>query len=284
MKIAVLIASFNRKNKTLKCLETLVGQILPENVELEIFLTDDHSTDGTAEAVKSQFPQVHLFDGTGSLFWAGGMRNTWTKALECDPDFFLLVNDDTFLYPNSVERILRDNKNHLDKTQIATISVGATIDPKTGQVSYGGHKLHKEGKPQFYLIHDEKHNVDCDLGCANFMLVPKEIVSKIGILSEKFTHMLADFDYTLRAKKAGFNVVSSPGIHGTCTNDHGNNWKSPQTSLKERLAYLNNPKGLAYKEYLYYIKTHFPKDIPSSTFKLWLKTLAPTVYDKFKKV
>ncbi len=115
------------------------------------------------------------------------------------------------------------------------------------------------------------------------MMVPREVVKKIGILSADYTHSIADFDYTLRAKKAGFNVVVAPGILGHCTDDHGNNWKSSGVSLKDRIRYLKSPKGLAYKEYLHFIKLHFPSHLPVAFFKLWLKTLFPVVWDKFKR-
>ncbi|HYE55805.1 MAG TPA: glycosyltransferase, partial [Chitinophagaceae bacterium] len=76
MKIAVLLTTFNRKQKTLACLQSLQQQILPGNVSLEVFLTDDASSDGTAETVLQQFPSTHVFIGTGFLYWAGGMRHT----------------------------------------------------------------------------------------------------------------------------------------------------------------------------------------------------------------
>ena len=79
--VAVLIAAYNRKQTTLSCLNSLQALQLPGDVKLEIFLTDDASTDGTAQAVCNLYPQVHLLHGTGSLYWAGGMRYTWAKAL-----------------------------------------------------------------------------------------------------------------------------------------------------------------------------------------------------------
>src|SRR4051794_17710906 len=97
MYIAVLITCFNRRKKTLACLQRLEQQRLPEKAKLEIFLTDDGSSDGTAEAVRERFPYVRLYRGTGSLYWAGGMRRTWGFARLYDPDYYLLLNDDTDL-------------------------------------------------------------------------------------------------------------------------------------------------------------------------------------------
>jgi GT2 family glycosyltransferase len=136
---------------------------------------------------------------------------------------------------------------------------------------------------QSYSVYSDTDFLECDLANANIMMVPMQIVKRIGILSEDYTHSIADFDYTLKAKKAGYKAVVVPGILGHCTDDHGNNWKSSNVSLRERISYLKSPKGLAYKEYLHFIKKHFPSHLPAAFIKLWLKTLFPVVWDKFKK-
>ena len=104
------------------------------------------------------------------------------------------------------------------------------------------------------------------------------LINKIGFLSNSYTHSLADYDYTLTAKKVGFDVLVAPGFLGECKDDHGNNWKSSKVSLKDRIKYLKSPTGLAYKEYLIFIKRHFPASYPSAFVKLWLKTFFPFIW------
>src|SRR4051812_2165468 len=106
MKISVLLACYNRKQKTLECLKSIEAQKLEPNTEVRIFLTDDASSDGTAEAVKKHFPDVQVFSGTGKLFWAGGMRYTWKKALVSNADYYLLLNDDTVLMDDAIQVLL----------------------------------------------------------------------------------------------------------------------------------------------------------------------------------
>ena len=277
MKIAVLLATFNRKEKTVSCLRNLFDQPLSAGVELEVFLTDDASSDGTQGSVKREFPQVNLFNGSGSLFWAGGMRNSWTEAKMHDFDFYLLLNDDTLLRHDAISTLAYQ----ASKSEKPTIYIGSTADSK-GKISYGGHKLYSKNKVQSFNLYSEIESLECDLGNANIMLVPREVVNSIGILSDSYTHSIADFDYTLRAQKAGFKAIVLPGIMGYCIDDHGNNWKSAKVSLSDRIKYLKSPKGLAYDEYLYFIKKHFPMHFPAAFIKLWLKTLFPSLWDKFK--
>lgn len=276
--IAVLITCYNRKQKTLDCLQQIYHQQLPEGYALTVHITDDASTDGTPEAITKQYPQVELYAGTGSLFWAGGMRYTWSMAMESKPAYYLLLNDDTLLYKTAIATVLKTANSEATPS----IVIGSTVDAETGLQSYGGNRLATAGRWKSTMVPATDHAVHCDFGNANILLVPASIVNEIGILSAGYTHGLADYDYTLKAKKAGFNLLMAPGHLGTCKDDHGNNWQSHNVTLKQRIAYLKSPKGLAYHEYLLFIKSHFPGSYPAAFCKLWLKTLFPFLWDAFK--
>lgn len=109
------------------------------------------------------------------------------------------------------------------------------------------------------------------------LYVEKCVIEKIGFLDDKFIHGIADFDFSLRAIKAGFHVYITPNFCGFCEDDHGNNW-SESKSLKQRIQYLKSPLGLSYNEYLFYIKRHYPSHLLRSIFKLWFKTLWPSFF------
>ncbi len=274
----------NRKEKTLKCLEKVHQQKLPEKVTIDVYLTDDNSTDGTGNAVRDRFPTVSIFTGNGSLFWAGGMRNSWKMAVKSQVgyDYFLLLNDDTYLFETTIQELIRSNLHVFERDKISNITIGTTVDEKTGTLTYGGFRLETKNRLKHKLVASADKEEECDLGCANIMFVPKAIVDEIGILHENFIHGIADFDYTLRAKKSGFKVWVAPGKLGSCPYDHGNSWKSSDTSLSDRIKHLYSPKGLQYREFLFFLKSHFPLDLPGTIIKFWVKTLFPIVYDKFK--
>jgi len=278
MTIAVLLTTYNRKEKTLACLQRLSVQVLPENVKLNVFLTDDASSDGTAEAVQKLYPGTHVYVGNGQYYWAGGMRYTWREAMQTRPDQYLLLNDDTVLFSDSIGKLITTS---LQQNKPSVI-VGSTVDELTNKVSYGGWKLFRRGIWHSRRVFDKTRAVDCDFANANILLVPARIVDRLGILADHFTHGLADYDYTCKVREAGFGLKVAPGVLGYCTDDHGDNWKSQTTSLKERIKYLKSPKGLAYKEYLRFIRDHFPLSYPSAFAKLWLKTFFPFVWDKLK--
>lgn len=278
MTIAVLLATRNRKQKTIACLQSLRRQRLPAGIAISVHVTDDASTDGTPEAVKDVFPDAQVYNGSGHLFWAGGMRHTWKQAAKSAPDFYLLLNDDTVLHEDAVAVLLNaPSAGH-------SLCIGSTKDPATQQRSYGGRKLTaKRSWRDDEIVLSETAYLPCDVANANIMLVPKGIVAKIGMLSDAYTHGLADYDYSLTASRAGFTVYVAPGFLGECVNDHGKNWQSRKTTLKQRIAYLKSPKGLAYKEYMTFIKKHFPLSYPSAFVKVWMKTFFPFIWETFRK-
>jgi GT2 family glycosyltransferase len=282
MEIAVLTACYNRKQKTISFLDSLVNQSIFKKLSIDTYLLDDRSTDGTAEAVKAKFPFVNIKTGTGNLFWAGSMRTIWEYARAQKPyDLFFLFNDDVTLFDKAIENLIAI---HQQTGENSAILIGATLDEKTQVASYAGFKLIRENHSFGNFVFPDKYvSVPCDLGNANIMLVDATTVQKIGIFHERYIHGLADFDYTVRAYRAGIDVLIAPGYYGYCEDDHGVNWMSANKSLKERIKYLYSPKGLAYKEYLFYIKKNFPADYFSAFIKLWMKTLFPFFWDKFKK-
>jgi len=281
-KIASLTCSFNRKDKTAAFLKSMLLQSLPEGYQLDMYLLDDKSSDGTSDHIKANFPSVKVIEGTGWLYWAGGMRKVWNYALSQDDyDLFLLMNDDVKLNTDALPRLLKAWEQS-DKP--ANLLLGTVMNMDGQSISYGGWKRTNRYTSNVYLvIPDEKLLKECEIGNANVLLVDKKAVDRIGILSTSFTHGLADFDYTLRAVAKGVNVVVAPGYYGFCDYDHGKPWLPASVPLKKRIKYLYSPTGLAYKEYLVYIWRHFPYTYPGKFLKLWLKTLFPFFYDKFKK-
>lgn len=259
--IAVLVTCFNRKEKTLLSLYNLEQQKLPPTVQVVVFLVDDGSTDGTSEAVIEKYPDVVLVRSKGNLFWNQGMRLAWKTALEQQNfDYFLLINDDTELYSDAISRLLVVESGIKSKTDRAGIIVGSTHDPVTKALTYGGNNqssgLFWKGF-HFSRVKPAETPVRCDTFNANCVLISNIIVNDIGILSDRFTHGMGDYDYGLRAREQGCFSWIVPGYIGTCSiNSITNTWLDPTISLKQREDLQNSPKGIPTDEWLYFVKSH----------------------------
>lgn len=196
MKIAIILTCHNRRKVTLQCL----GHLYSIMSNIDVYCLDDASSDGTADAIKKEFPQVNLVSGDGNLFWCRGMNMAWKEAVKKGGyDFYFWLNDDLVLYENAFSELLECSKIVEDKAVIT----GLVQEETTKEAIYGGTSF--EGK--LITANGEMQNVKNMNG--NFVLVPDAVVKKIGTFDEVYHHDLGDVDYGMTAREAGFNVVSS---------------------------------------------------------------------------
>ena len=258
MNIAVLMTCHNRCETTLRCLRALAdaAKEVGDEVErrggggqwsLHVFLVDDGSTDGTCEAVKEwsnsatyhlSLITYHLIPGSGSLYWAKGMRLAWEAAVERGHDGedavatkwdgFLWLNDDAVLRPDALSTLL-----HFYTASKDAVIVGE-LENARGEIVYG-----KRG----------------DLFTGNFVLVPRGVYEKVGMICGEFAHAWADSDYALRCKRAGVPVVSC-GVVGT-SEGHPNRPSLVGKTLSERWRLLFDPKGWCVHDLWLYRKRNW---------------------------
>jgi GT2 family glycosyltransferase len=245
--IAALITCFNRKQTTLNCLAALIDRSVGTAVT-SIYLVDDGSTDGTAAAVRAAYPQVTLIQGDGNLFWNGGMRLAFAKALARDYDYYLWLNDDTLLYPDALSVLLQTADRVAAQGYDRATIVGSTCDPDTGAFTYGGMVRDSWVRPlRVTQVQPDDTPKQCDTINGNCVLIPRAVARIVGNLDPAFTHYLGDIDYGLRAKQQGCTVWIAPGYLGTCSeNVRPRNWRETvaATPWYRQWQQIGNPKGV----------------------------------------
>lgn len=271
--IAVLLTVHNRKETTLKCLSTLYLNMkqCSSDYNLDIYLTDDGSTDGTSEVVSEKYPDVHIIKGDGTLFWCRGMISSWKTAVsQKQYDYFLWANDDTILFQNAFALMFQSNSLCGDNAIIG----GSFCSIVDGHVTYGGKTLAGRdlvpngAVQEFDLLH------------GNLVLVPKAVYKQIGMLDETFHHGIGDYDYGLRAIKKGIKLYLTPVCVGTCEGHLAfSKCNDAKYSLLQRFRFLYSPLGPNPNEVFVYTRRHY------TLFKaiaVYLVTLWVTVFPFFK--
>lgn len=213
ISIAVCIASFNRREHTLSCLERLFAAELPDNARVAVHLLDDGSGDGTAEAVAETFPQVCLHHGDGNCFWAGGMRVAFGAAREEQHDFYIWLNDDVVLFPDT---ILRAWQTYTDLTWREHVIIGANA-------SATGHEHIADSERASHLLPWKFRSVDplsdacleCDTTNGNFIF-SAATSDRVGNINPAFVQMHADIVFGLLARKTGARLWLMAGFAGLC--------------------------------------------------------------------
>lgn len=219
-----------------------------DDIQVDVYLTDDGCTDGTPEAVTEHFPQVYIIHAKGDLFWNRGMWTAWDTAAKTKKyDFYLWLNDDTFVYDNMLEVLIEAALETKEKA----IIVGATESTDHSNITYGGRlKDRKIPSPNGRLVKVNHFN-------GNIVLIPQAVYSVLGNLDPYFTHSKGDFDYGLRAKKVGIDIYQAGEVLGECdAHPTLDKWCNPDVPLAQRWKMLNRPNGMPPKETFYLEKRH----------------------------
>jgi GT2 family glycosyltransferase/glycosyltransferase involved in cell wall biosynthesis len=255
--IAVLLTCHNRRENTLACLESLRATAI-SGITVNVHLVDDASNDGTAEAVAAAYPEVEISRGSGDLFWGGGMRLAFTRAVPARPDYVLWLNDDVVLDPDALERLLTAYATLCAGRQPLAIVAGSARDPQTGATTYGGvRRTSRLRRMAFALVAPTDTPQACDTMNGNVVLVPRSVYSVVGNIDERFTHAMGDLDYGLRARSAGCQVFLAPGHVGTCrVNPAAGTFRDATLSRRERLRQVASPKGLPLAEWAAFCRRH----------------------------
>jgi len=256
--IAVVMTCHNRNAKTLACLDALFDNHIPEGYEMDVFLVDDGSTDGTDDAVREVYPQVNIIKGDGSLFWNGGMRVAFEAAMKVKYDYYLWLNDDTLLYSTTIESLIKASKELKERLGQSAIVVGATQDENDGRLTYGGVDRKSSWKrTAFTLVEPSDEPVECETMNGNCVLIPDEIAQSIGGMEPKFSHAMGDLDYGLRARYAGFSVWINAGYIGVCGNNSSEgSFNDPTLSVTVRLRKILQPKGVPLRSWRVFTQRH----------------------------
>lgn len=205
-KVSIIIPTMNRKDEIIACLHSIRETTY---VPLEIIVVDNNSTDGTAEEIEQNFPEVILIRNKENLIAAGG-RNTGIRQAKGDFLFFL------------------DSDNVVDKNVIFELVGVISQNPKIGVVGpkmyfyrdpdriwFAGADINLLTSKTTYIGLNEmdkgQHNQTRDTGhFPNAFLVRKEVIEKIGDFDERYSIMYEESDFCLRAKRAGFSVLYVP--------------------------------------------------------------------------
>jgi GT2 family glycosyltransferase len=240
-RIAVLLTCHDRVARTTACLASLREQSHTSGARLEVVLVDAGSSDGTADTVAQRFPEVTVLRRGPELFWNGGMRVALAHAYESDPELYLWLNDDVELDADAVASLLATREDLLVARSAPCIVVGSTRDPSSGALTYGGVVRPDRRRPLHYeRVEPRDRPVEAETMNGNCVLIPREVVARIGNLAAAYTHGMGDYDYGHRATRAGAEVWIAPGTIGTCSRNPA---RRPADSFEAHRRRATSPTG-----------------------------------------
>jgi GT2 family glycosyltransferase len=223
-KISLIIVSFNTRQMTLDCLQSVYTSFRASDLSFEVLVVDNASTDGSVEAIRSSFPEVRVFESNENLGF-GKANNLAMKNAE--GEFFLLLNSDAFLIDNAAEELLK----RLEATPKAAATAPRILNadgslqrsvwnypsPARSWFDNSGlglllRKL-KLNRDYHSWNHDTERTIDWAIGAC--LLVRREVFEKLGGFDEQFWMYAEETDWQKRWRDAGWQILFVPSARVT---------------------------------------------------------------------
>ena len=215
--IYTVIPVHNRLNFTAACVQSLNRQTYTDHT---IIVVDDGSTDTTAEYLETNYPEVIIVKGDGNMWWTGATNagvKTALKLSTSDTDYILTLNNDLVVKEDYLNALLTIAAKH-PKAIIGSVSVNIN-EPET--IHFAGTRWNSKtakyrsglNEPLSYqALKNSTDALPTDLMPGRGVLIPVKAFKEIGLYDIKyFPHYMADEDFALRAKKAGYELMIATG-------------------------------------------------------------------------
>jgi GT2 family glycosyltransferase len=241
--IGVVIVNHNLKDSLRATLESFKKVNYPS---VNIVVSDNASTDGSQEMVKSLFPEVHLLAhqeeqgyaraaSLGMAFLADKTKYIFstTNDVIVDPEILDVLVGYAEQHPKA--GVLGTKIYFFDRPNVIW-HAGGRINPIHGHSSHFGWERKDQAR------YDKVRDCDFVTGCG--FLLRSEVARKIGFFNEDLIFYSEDADLCYRVREEGYKVVFVPGARM---------WHKVSTTLAK-----NRPLQLQYstRNSLYLLQRH----------------------------
>ena len=217
IRLAIVIVSFNTRRDLHACLKSL--HAAPPDLSHAVVVVDNGSSDGSASAVRTAWPDVQVIElGRNSGFAAA--NNVGIRA--CESELVLLLNSDTVVPPGSVGRLVAALEQDVAAAAAGPRLVGGdgTVELSFGRMlspwNEARQKLIARGiaagiRPisrWFQRRITTPHHPDWVSGAC--LLVRRDAGDAAGWLDERFFLYGEDVDFCAALRAAGHRILFTP--------------------------------------------------------------------------
>jgi len=254
--ISIIIVNWKVKDLLQSCINSILSY--KDNYNIDIFVVDNDSCDGSVEMLKADYPEVKLIALDKNIGF-GSANNLAIKQARAD--YIFLLNPDTEVTKDFFKNILQYTKNN---PSVDIVGPKIINDDGSKQASVRRNpdlfsqilvllKLTNIPGANKFLDHyffknfdyNKEQAVDQIMGAA--MFIKRSVFNKIDAFDEKFFVWFEEVDLCKRAKSFGLDIRYFPGayiIH------HGGESFSKSNILKKQKMFN--------KSLLYYFSKHKP--------------------------
>lgn len=215
--LSVIIVNYNVEYFLDQCLDSV--RKASKNLQVEVFVVDNDSKDGSVDMVRRKYPEVKLIENKDNV----GFSKANNQAIDLsNGKFILLLNPDTVVGEDSFEKPVNYLNAHPDfgglgvkmldgKGKFLPESKRGLPTPMVAFYKiFGLSSVFPRSKRfgQYHLGHISKNETaEVDILSGAYMMLRKEALLKTGLLDETFFMYGEDIDLSYRIQKAGYKNV-----------------------------------------------------------------------------
>lgn len=215
-KIYFIIVTYNAMKWAERCFTSLRHSSIP----VHCIVIDNGSTDNTQEYIRTNFPEVDLIQSPENLGFGKANNIGIEKAYKEGADFFYLMNQDAWIYSNTIEKLLDVYNSYDDQKEIGIISP-MQIDGSEKYLDifldkYIAHNCEKTRLISDLYFQTVKPFYEIKFINAAHWLLSKHTIETIGGFNPYFFHYGEDVEYTNRIlfhKKKTLLIPGSKAVH-----------------------------------------------------------------------
>lgn len=251
--LAIIVVSYNTRQMTLDCLRSIIAET--KDTDYEIVVIDNESTDGSAEAIAVEFPQVKLIRAGANLGFAAANN---VAAQASDSEFILLLNPDTVVLDRAIDRLMAfssaqpDAKiwggrtlfgdRRLDPTSCwRRMTLWSVFCSTTGLSSVFPNSAFFNSEAYGGWLRDSVREVDIVCGC--FLLIERSLWDDLGGFDKAYFMYGEEADLCLRAR----DLNATPMITPNATIIHYGG--ASETVRADKMIKLLSAKSLLMKQH-----------------------------------
>lgn len=205
VRVCVIILNWNGLLHTQRCLAALAEQTYSDR---EVFVIDNGSTDGSADALAAIQPSWwRLLRLSANRGFAGGMNAGIRIALASKMEYVWLLNNDAFPEPNCLARLVR-----LMDAELRVAMTTPRLIGSDGAEQHAGAYFHWENGENNTHLSANLPNPACDgtwlTGTA--ILVRTGALARVGLFDPHYFAYWEDVDLSVRLVRAGYDLRAVP--------------------------------------------------------------------------
>jgi hypothetical protein len=216
--LSIILVNWNTKDHVLDCIQSILDN--PPQRLYDIWLVDNGSSDGTADAVRERFPMVTLIVYATKVSYALANNDAGYMS---SGRHLLFLNVDTIVHADALEAmcVYLDAHPECGMVGCKLLNRDGTVQ-RSAWRSYPGVKsalvdalyIWKlfprvvAGDEVIYTNPRQPIEVDHLLGAC--MMVTRKIANVVGLMNPEYPFYLVETDWCWRIKRGGFTVVYEP--------------------------------------------------------------------------